>query len=225
MCSRGVDVSELPELHRPCAKRCTSINDGGGGGGRLGRIGTIGCGVLEGEGRGRCSSPRPKGDGGGTIAAVLTIRRYRPPERQAVWDLHNLALNAVGAHAGNGPWDDDLHRIPEVYLEAGGEFLVGLEGGRIVAMGALLRQEGTTCAVTRMRVHPDAQRRGHGRRILRRLEARAVRLGYERLVLETTERQVAAISLYRSEGYAETGRGVVHGFHCILYAKSLPGRA
>ena len=95
----------------------------------------------------------------------------------------------------------------------------------IAGMGALLRQEGTTCAVTRMRVHPDAQRRGHGRRILRRLEARAVRLGYERLVLETTERQVAAISLYRSEGYAETGRGVVHGFHCILYAKSLPGRA
>lgn len=159
------------------------------------------------------------------MVANLDIRRYQGRDQDAVWELHNLALHTVGAHAGNGPWDDDLHHIPEVYLQAGGEFLVGVEDGRIVAMAALRRQDGLRAAITRMRVHPDAQRRGHGRRLLRRIEARAAELGYTRLVLDTTERQLAAIGLYTSEGYVETGRGTVYGFPCIFYAKSLVGAA
>lgn len=68
----------------------------------------------------------------------LLIRRYHAADHDAVWDLHNLALLAVDAHlAVNGPWDEDLHHIEEVYLARRGEFLVGLVDGRIVAMGAL----------------------------------------------------------------------------------------
>lgn len=70
-------------------------------------------------------------------AAVLKVRRYRTADHDAVWQLHNESLLATGAHGGNGPWDDDLHQIEEVYLAPGGEFLVGLHQGRIVAMGAL----------------------------------------------------------------------------------------
>ncbi len=128
---------------------------------------------------------------------------------------------ASGAHVGNGPWDDDLHHIQEVYLDAGGEFLVGELGGRIVAMGALRRHDDVTAGVKRIRVHPGQQRRGFGRTVLRRLEERARELGYRRLVLDTTERQVAAIALYRSEGFTETGRGQVFGFPCIFFGKEL----
>jgi hypothetical protein len=69
----------------------------------------------------------------------LRIRRYEPEGREALWRLHNEALDEVGAHLGNGPWDDDLHGIEAAYLEAGGEFLVGVLDGRVVAMGALRR--------------------------------------------------------------------------------------
>ena len=69
----------------------------------------------------------------------LHIRRYREADHDAVWALHNLALHQVGAHAGNGPWDDDLHHVPAEYLDSGGEFLVGVVDARIVAMGALKR--------------------------------------------------------------------------------------
>ncbi|MGA3184888.1 MAG: GNAT family N-acetyltransferase [Candidatus Dormibacteria bacterium] len=155
----------------------------------------------------------------------LDVRRYQDGDRVAVWELHNLALHAVGAHAGNGPWDDDLHHIQEVYLDAGGEFLVGLLAGRIVAIGALRRQDEITVELKRMRVNPDLQRRGLGRIVLRRLEERARELGYRRLVLDTTERQVAAIALYRSEGFTETGRGQVFGFPCIFFAKELAPKA
>ena len=152
---------------------------------------------------------------------MLTIRRYRAADHDQVWDLHNLALNDVGAHAGSGEWDDDLHRVEEAYLNAGGEFLVGILDGRIVAMGALKRTSPTRAKVTRMRVHPDCQRRGFGAAILRALESRAAELGCKTLHLETTFQQTAARGLYARFGYKETGRTVVAGFDVILFEKSL----
>ncbi len=150
----------------------------------------------------------------------LEIRRYQPADRDAVWRLHNLALNQVGAHGGNGPWDDDLHKIEAIYLD-GGEFLVGLLDGRIVAMGAL-RQNSETCAeIKRMRVHPDCQRRGCGQAILTRLEARAVELGYTRLILDTTTVQVGAQRFYEKNGYRQFGRTTWGPFEVLLYHKEL----
>ncbi|HYA00782.1 MAG TPA: GNAT family N-acetyltransferase [Candidatus Binatia bacterium] len=154
-------------------------------------------------------------------AGSVALRRYRPSDRAAVRRLHDLALNSVGAHGGSGTWDEDLDRIPEVYLEDRGEFLVGTFGGRLVAMGAIRRGDRDTARLTRMRVHPDLWRLGIGRRLVRRLEARARRLGYSRLVLDTAERQTAAIALYRAEGYVETGRGEVAGLAAVFFEKRL----
>ncbi len=55
---------------------------------------------------------------------MFKIRRYKNSDHDEVWSLHNLALKKVGAHPGNGPWDDDLHHISSVYINRGGEFLV-----------------------------------------------------------------------------------------------------
>jgi hypothetical protein len=65
----------------------------------------------------------------------LHIRHYEPGDKRAVRRLHDEALNEVGAHLGAGPWDDDLDDIEGVYLESGGEFLVGELEGEVVAMG------------------------------------------------------------------------------------------
>lgn len=155
---------------------------------------------------------------------MLRIRRCRESDHDAVWEVHNLALHQAGAHVGNGPWDDDLHHIEELYLADGGEFLVGECMGRVVAMGALRRVSDGEAQVARMRVHPDYQRRGFGQAILARLEARAVELGYTTLTLETTVGQTAAKALYRKNGYVETRRTRVHGFDVLLFAKRLAPR-
>jgi len=152
---------------------------------------------------------------------VLHIRRYRPADRDAVWELHNVALGAVGAHGGHGPFDDDLHHIEDVYLERGGEFLVGELDGRIVAMGALRRHTDETAEITRMRVHPDFWRRGFGRQVLTRLERRAAELEYRSLSLETTTGQTAAQELYRNSGYVEAGRRRHGPFEVIRFEKTL----
>jgi len=149
----------------------------------------------------------------------LEVRRYRPADHGAIWDLHNLALSQVGAHAGNGPWDDDLHHIEAVYLHDHGEFLVGTLDGQIVAMGALRRIDPEIAEIKRMRVHPAFQRRGYGGAILRMLEQRAAELGYHTLRLDTTTRQEGAQAFYAQNGYRQVGRGRYGAFELVLYEK------
>ncbi len=155
------------------------------------------------------------------MLASLIVRRYQPTDYEAVWQLHNLALHQVGAHAGNGPWDDDLHHIEMVYLQNGGEFLVGVLDGQIVAMGALERIDATHAQIKRMRVHPDHQRRGYGQAILTHLETRAVELGYTRLTLDTTTLQVGAQRFYEKNGYRQFAQTTYGPFQVLLYQKEL----
>jgi ribosomal protein S18 acetylase RimI-like enzyme len=151
----------------------------------------------------------------------VLIRRYQAADREAVWELHNLALQEAGAHLGNGPWDEDLGRIEEVYLAGGGEFLVGVLDGRLAAMGALKRSSAARAEIKRMRVHPDFQRRGLGQAMLDELERGAAALGYQVLHLDTTTRQIAAQKLYHKNGYQVTGSKRAGPFELILFEKRL----
>jgi Acetyltransferase (GNAT) family len=90
----------------------------------------------------------------------LQVRRFEAGDARAVRKLHDLALTEAGVHLGRGPWNQDLEAIPAVYLDDGGEFLVGLSDGRLVAMGALRHVTDTVGEVKRMRVGPTFQRRG-----------------------------------------------------------------
>ena len=117
---------------------------------------------------------------------MLEVRRYKPEDKAAVWELHNEALVGTGGHPGSGVWDDDMHHIEEVYLDDGGEYIVGEIDGEIIAMGALKQVSDDTAEVKRMRVLPEHQRKGYGRIILEKLEERARELGYKILKLDTT---------------------------------------
>jgi GNAT superfamily N-acetyltransferase len=165
---------------------------------------------------------------GGTMQQTLTteplrIRRYEPGDKRAVRRLHDDALNEVGAHLGSGPWDDDLDEIESVYLDRGGEFLVGVLDGEIVAMGALMRISPERAELKRMRVRPGLQGHGCGQAMLEALHRRATELGYSTLRLDTTVQQLAAQRLYLKNGYSEVGRGVVGPFDCILYEREILG--
>ncbi len=140
-------------------------------------------------------------------------------DREPVWRLHNVALSTTDAHVGNGPWDDDLHQVEALYLDDGGEFLVGVYSGRVVAMGALKRTSPERAEIKRMRVDPAFQRRGFGRAILEALERRAVELGYTTLHLDTTVHQKAARRLYVENGYREVRHGRMGPFECVFYEK------
>ena len=167
---------------------------------------------------GRRSAPQPQDL---WYTSMMGVRRYRASDHDAVWHLRNAALNEVGAHVGNGPWDDDLHHIEAEYINTGGEFYVGVMDGQLVAMGALKRLTDTSAEICRMRVHPELQRRGLGTRMLSGLEERASELGFQTLTLETTVGQVAAMHMYRKAGYAEVCRDRKFGFLVVTFEKQI----
>jgi GNAT superfamily N-acetyltransferase len=152
---------------------------------------------------------------------VCELHSFRPEDAEAVWTLHDAALEDVAVHGGRGPWEEDLRDIPAAYLEPGGEFLVALADGKLMGMAGLLRLSPREAEIKRMRVHPDFQRRGLGRRLLRELEDRARALGFQRLRLDTTEGQVAARRLCEGAGYREIGRRRTDRFVFLDFAKSL----
>ncbi len=152
---------------------------------------------------------------------MFILRRYTSADRESVQYLHVYAIQQVGAYLGRGPWDDDVYAIEDVYLNNQGEFLIGEEDGRFVAMGALKRSSPQRAEIKRMRVHPDYQGRGYGQLILDELEARARALGYRTLHLDTSVLQIAAQRLYEKNGFREVGRDVYRGLEVILYEKQL----
>ncbi len=81
-------------------------------------------------------------------------------------------------------------------------FLIAEEDdGTPVACGGLRRIDESHGEVKRMYVVPEYRGSGAATRVLRELERRAITLGWERLVLETGDRQPDAIRFYEREGY------------------------
>ncbi|PSQ04345.1 hypothetical protein BRC97_11555 [Halobacteriales archaeon QS_6_71_20] len=205
-------------------------------------------------------------------ADALTLRRWRPGDGAAVTAVFEAALRDAGAlypEAGSPAEEDPLAD----YVDAGGEFLVGVvddaaaadvadaaagdgdgdDGGNgdsdgdgdddsdspadaalpdelrvadgtLVATGAVrppadpvrARFEGVAglddrepAELKRMHVYPAFHRRGIGGRLFDELIERARGAGYDALVLETTDRQEAALAFYRERGFAEATRRTV----------------
>jgi GNAT superfamily N-acetyltransferase len=101
----------------------------------------------------------------------------------------------------DGEADIGPTREAAMFVEPDGVFLVVRDRGRAVACGGIARFDETRGELKRMYVLPEARGRGLGRRVLVELEAEARRLGYRSLVLETGDRQEAALALYRRSGY------------------------
>jgi len=149
----------------------------------------------------------------------VTFRRYQEADHDGAWSVFAAWTKQLGFE--NGPWDDDMHNIPAVYLQPGGEFIIGDVDGRIVALAAYHRESDGRASVHRVGVHPDLQRYGIGRAIMAELESRAREAGITSLHLDTSIGQIAAQKLYTSIGYAEAGHIVQSGVECVLYEKNL----
>jgi putative acetyltransferase len=104
-----------------------------------------------------------------------------------------------GLYAGEA--DIGPTREAAMFVEPDGVFLVVRREEQAVGCGGICRFDRTRAELKRMYVLPEARGEGLGRRILVELEVHARRLGYEGVVLETGDRQLEALGLYRSAGY------------------------
>lgn len=144
-------------------------------------------------------------------------------------------MRDAGAYVDDVP-EPDLDDVEASYLDEGGEFLVGEVDGRIVAMGAFRPATGylaefledppaATAELKRMRVDPDHQRRGYGRRVYEGLERRARDRGFTDLALDVTPDQTGARRLYEAMGFEAVRRESVRPnderFELLFYRKRL----
>jgi ribosomal protein S18 acetylase RimI-like enzyme len=165
----------------------------------------------------------------------LSIRRFRPDDRERVLELHEEALRDADAYAEGAP-DPDLQDVQSHYLDAGGELLVGETDGQIVAIGAFRSVSGRTARafdgidaptaeLDLMRVAPAHQRRGDGQRLYDELEQRAREEGFAELVLDVRADHGAIRQFYESHGFAVERRveieTVGETLDTVFYRKSL----
>jgi len=122
---------------------------------------------------------------------------FDAPEVQALVTAQQAEMR--GLYEGEA--DIGPAREAAMFVEPDGVFLVVRDGERAVACGGVARFDDARGELKRMYVLPEARGRGLGRRVLAELEAEARRLGYRALVLETGDRQEAALGLYVSAGY------------------------
>jgi putative acetyltransferase len=133
-----------------------------------------------------------------TPAASIRIADIDPLGEIATSLLHDAAAEVRPMYAPPGgpassPRNDPL-RPRDLYVAA---FL----GGSPAGCGALREFDRTTAEVRRMYVGPEHRRKDVGSAILEHLIARARALGYGRLILETGNKQAAAIAFYEKHGF------------------------
>ena len=87
-----------------------------------------------------------------------------------------------------------------------GAFVVARLDGQAVGCGGLKRVGETAGEIKRVWTAPHARGLGVARRIVRRLEAEARRMGLATVRLDTNKALTEAHALYRSEGYREVAR-------------------
>ena len=153
--------------------------------------------------------------------AMLKFVRYRPEFEAAVVELHEEAMGRFMDESLPPHEMSDLHSIPETYVQGGGEFLVGLLGEEVVAMGGYRRDTPTSAELKRMRIRARLHGRGFGSELLAELERIAAQDGITELTLETAQERPATLEFYRGRGYIEDGTNRYGDVETLKFKKKL----
>jgi putative acetyltransferase len=140
----------------------------------------------------------------------VRIRRYRPSDQAAVvglfrefmWELTPPHLGAEFQAYIETAIRDELGRVEEYYFNREGQSFWVADDARVVGMVGVERHSAECAELRRMAVASAHRRKGIGRQLLATAEAFCRDAGYSKLVLSTSELQVAARKLYESSGYS-----------------------
>jgi ribosomal protein S18 acetylase RimI-like enzyme len=154
---------------------------------------------------------------------MLTIRRYQPQDNPVCHALNNAGIAQIepsGTLRGLPGVAADLDDIENVYLKDG-DFIVGVENGEVVAMGAFKKRSETCAEFKRLRIRPDRQRKGYGETIMRKLIELALEKGYTEGFLDTLVTNNRAQKLFEKLGFTKSGRGMRGPFDLFFYTRAL----
>ncbi|WP_375690284.1 GNAT family N-acetyltransferase [Pseudooceanicola sp. LIPI14-2-Ac024] len=146
------------------------------------------------------------------------LRPARPADADAVTRIVRAAYAPYIPRIGRepGPMGDDYAaRI------AAGQVQV-LDDPALGVCGVLvLEPQADAMLLDNIALAPEAQGKGHGKRLMAAAEAAARAAGFDRIRLYTHEKMFENIALYAALGYAETGRVQEKGFDRVYMEKPL----
>lgn len=118
-------------------------------------------------------------------------------------ERHVDDLRLIDAYFDAEAFEAELAGLPGAYAPPRGRLLLATCGGQAAGCVALREIDAGTCEMKRMFVWPDMQGRGAGRALGEAVVAAARETGYRRMLLDTSVRQVEALTLYARLGFAE----------------------
>ncbi|MHB8104536.1 MAG: GNAT family N-acetyltransferase [Dehalococcoidales bacterium] len=154
---------------------------------------------------------------------MLQIRRYQPQDNKVVRELNDAGIAQIepsGELRALPFVTADFDDIEGVYLK-NGDFIVGLQEGEVVAMGAFKKRTAKCAEFKRLRIRPDCQRKGYGEAIMLKLMEMAAEMGYTEGFLDTLTTNTRAQRLFEKLGFKKSGRGKRGSFDLLFYTRQL----
>jgi ribosomal protein S18 acetylase RimI-like enzyme len=167
------------------------------------------------------------------------VRPFAEGDLPQVRWLHDRTPPAGQVSVAPQQWPDELNRIEDcllalwVAVEHGSgspkaatddaEAIVGMVGferpgaGLSVPPPEFLTFDQRTLRLDLMRVAPERQRRGIGRMLTTTAIEWARANGYDRIALDTTPQQEAAVALYTGCGFVERGRSMIGRYELVWF--------
>ena len=136
------------------------------------------------------------------MSAVVSAPKELPAQLRMMREDDLDAVMRIEELAYAFPWTRGIFRD---CLRAGYGAWVLEQDGVLIGYG-VLSIAADEAHVLNLCTSPDAQGRGHGRRLLRTLVAQARGRGVQRLFLEVRPSNPQAMALYEAEGFNEIGR-------------------
>jgi GNAT superfamily N-acetyltransferase len=116
---------------------------------------------------------------------------------------HHEDLALIDQYFDAKAFEEELATLPGKYAPPKARLQLALYNDQPAGCIALRELDARTCEMKRMFVYPELQGKGIGRALAETLIREAQTIGYTRMQLDTSVRQVEAQNLYRSLGFKE----------------------
>jgi GNAT superfamily N-acetyltransferase len=116
-------------------------------------------------------------------------------------ERHQEDLNLINRYFNTAEFEHELATLPGKYAPPKGGLLLALFDDQPAGCVALREIELGICEMKRMFVHVAFQGKGVGRGLAEAIVRQAKMLGYAKMRLDTSFRQVEAMGLYKSLGF------------------------
>ena len=132
----------------------------------------------------------------------ITVRTASNHDRERITALVFTVLAEFGLEPDPESTDSDLQDIEGNYLRRGGLFeVIEDRQGKLLGTVGLYPLDSDTCELRKMYFVPHIRGLGLGQYVLEQTIDHAVRLGFKRVVLETSSKLEAANRLYTGFGF------------------------